>query len=171
MTSHLTVSVELISFMKWILKHKKTEFSQLIKTSLQEGLRNEIMSVTHRQQDVSTEDLYEVVNTFLAFIEDDIVDEMTKKYMHHTHTHERPTPSTSTPLNTQSLYKSLTPTTQAQLQSMVGGNAPEILSHSIEEAAHQLNGSVDGNSEQAKRLAVMRAVLNNWAPEKDSEVN
>jgi|GEM_PF-4027033 len=171
MTSHLTVSVELISFMKWVLKHKKSELSSLVSLAIRDGLKEKINDAARVAQHVPPEELYKVVNTFLGFIEDEITGHLAKSFFH-SDRNTKPYPKTLEalePIDDSSLYKSLTPVTQAHLHAAAGSE--QILSNSIHEAAEQLNEHSEYQSDQEKRRAILKAVLNNWSPETSNEVN
>lgn len=160
MAAHLTISLELITFMKWVLEHKQEAFAHFIEASLAPELRN-LLLYADNSADVSSEDLYETVNNFLGFIEHSMAQTLSDAPAQ---------PATvSGTLDGKELYRSLSAQTHAQLKQAFD---KDLLAESMQHAATKLDedAAPKSPSEQATKHVVLQSLLNKWQPG-DNEVN
>jgi len=152
MASQLTVSLELIAFMKWMLHHKKSFLNKLIIQALQEGLRTELAQLIEEEDNMPADELYYIVNSFLGHIEKQLQTQITQQ---------------PEQISQGALFQSFSPQTQVQLQTL----DKEALSMSMYQTATLLDEDKKDHSEQMKKHLLLRQLLNNWSPPDSSEVN
>lgn len=160
MASHLTISVELIAFMKWVLRNKRAALNSFLASVMDEQLCAEIDRIIHEPKELSGDELYSIVNSFLGHIEAEMISHL-----------ESDEPPAEASEDTEALYHSLSPQMQAQLTQAFGD---DVLSQGVSQAATLLNENgeaQDVQSEQVKKHALMRSLLNTWSPLGDDEVN
>lgn len=157
MAAHLTISLELITFMKWVLEHKQEAFARFIHTTLDPKLREDLLCMTDGNGDVSSEELYETVNNFLGFIEESMA-----------HSLSDAKPATTSD-GRKELYHSLCPRTQAQLNQAFD---EDLLSASMQQAVTLLREAPQPttHSEQVKKHVLLQSLLSKWHPS-DGDVN
>lgn len=164
MASHLSISVELIAFMKWVLHNKKGALNAFLRQALDAEIRAEILSIMHESRDLSGDELYQIVNSFLGHIEEQIMDEIEKDVRGDSHHHEQK--------SADDLYDVLSPQMQAQLTQVFDDH---VIHQGMHHAAAQLMGENSPNevehSEKVKKHVLMSNLLNQWTPPTDDEVN
>jgi hypothetical protein len=70
MATQLTISLELIAFMQWIIQQKEGAFSEFIDQALDETIRKRLVELQKDESiSLSSEELYETLNGFLGVIE------------------------------------------------------------------------------------------------------
>jgi hypothetical protein len=70
MSTQLTISLELITFMKWVLEHNKELLTHFIKDSCDPELQAILATVTDDQSiSLPAADMYETLNTFIQHME------------------------------------------------------------------------------------------------------
>lgn len=158
MTSHLTVSLELIAFMRWLLKNRKSLLNALVDQAINDSLYEEMEELAEESPDLSSEELHKIVNGFLSHIENQLAEHMLEG---HEHEDEGSTAQPS------KLLQSLSPATKAQLQSF----NEDDLHTSVRQTATVLNQQDGAHSEQVKKHLLLRNLLNNWSPDKNDGVN
>ena len=152
MTSHLTVSLELIAFMRWLLKNRKSLLNALVDQALNDTLYAEMEELAEQSPDLSSEELHRIVNGFLSHIEEQLGEHMLDGEQPHEH---RVQPST--------LLNSLSSFTQNQLQSF----DQAAVHTSMQQTATVLQQQTGDHSEQVKKHLLLRNLLDNWSPDKE----
>ncbi|MGD1997945.1 MAG: hypothetical protein PVJ92_03465 [Candidatus Dependentiae bacterium] len=153
MTSHLTVSLELIAFMRWLLKNRKSLLNALVTQSLNDSLYEEMEELAEQSPDLSSDELHSIVNGFLGYIEEELAKNMLGD-------DEKPAR-----LQPGRLLQSLSSLAQTQLQSF---NEDELHT-SMQQTAAVLQQKSGEHSEQVKKHLLLRNLLNNWSPEKNKD--
>ncbi|MDQ5940723.1 MAG: hypothetical protein QG632_449 [Candidatus Dependentiae bacterium] len=70
MSTQLTISIELITFMQWVLKYKSDAFAAFIAQTVDTDLREKLIALSQDTQiTVSSNKLYETLSNFMRFIE------------------------------------------------------------------------------------------------------
>jgi len=70
MSTQLTISIELITFMKWVLKHKRDAFAQFIQDSITPELAHNLKELAQDTTiTVSGDELYQTLSTFMQYLE------------------------------------------------------------------------------------------------------
>ncbi len=70
MSTQLTISIELITFMQWVLKYKSDAFAAFIAQTVDSDLREKLVAISQNTQPtVSSDKLYETLSNFVRFIE------------------------------------------------------------------------------------------------------
>ncbi len=73
MSTQLTISIELIAFMEWVLKHKSDIFMTFINTVIDTELRDKLTALsTNRELELENADLYTTLNNFVRYMESHI---------------------------------------------------------------------------------------------------
>ena len=163
MASHLSISVELIAFMKWVLHNKKGALNAFLRKALDSEIRAEILSIMHESRELSGDELYQIVNSFLGHIEEQIMTQVENDVRGDT-VSEQP--------DADDLYGVLSPQMQAQLTQAFDD---DVIHQGMHQAAAQLmseNGRTEvEHSEKLKKHILMSNLLNQWSPPSDDEVN
>lgn len=161
MSSHLSISVELIAFMKWLLEHKRPALNSFLASVLDKDIRAELIHIMHEPEQFSGEQLYDIVNTFLGHIEEEVMSSVEQEAA------QGPPASKD---ESTAWYKSLSKQTQAQLNQAFDNRA---LHTGALQAANMLeqNATSKKQSEQVKKNALLHNLLENWLPMNDEEVN
>lgn len=148
--------------MKWVLQHKKGALNTFLRQSLDAEIRAEILDIMHESRELSGDELYHIVNSFLGHIEDQIMTQVEN---------EVSAPAVSSE-SAHELYGVLTPQMQAQLTQAFDD---DVIHQGMHHAAAQLNNedgrSKSEHSEQVKRHVLMSSLLNQWSPPSDDEIN
>ena len=70
MSTQLTISIELIAFMKWVLEHKSEAFAEFIAHALDAQLQKELIHLMKNPKiSIPTDELYETLSSFMHHIE------------------------------------------------------------------------------------------------------
>jgi len=70
MSTQLTISIELIALMEWVLKNKSDLFMEFINNVIDEPLRAKLITVTtNKEVELESADLYITLNNFIGFME------------------------------------------------------------------------------------------------------
>jgi hypothetical protein len=70
MSTQLTISLELITFMKWVLEHNKELLTQFMKEACDPELQAILAAVSDDQSiSLPANDMYETLNTFIRHME------------------------------------------------------------------------------------------------------
>ena len=167
MASHLTISVELIAFMKWVLQKKQAALNTFLDQVMDQELRTELEQLVQSPVDVSSDELYAIVNNFLGHVEEQILDRLDTD----TGQNQQHLPQ-STGVDSASLYHSLPPQMQAQLTQAFDD---DVLVQGVHKAATALSNepgrAQPEHSEQVKKHILMQSLLSSWSPPSDDEVN
>lgn len=154
MTSHLTVSIELIAFMRWLLRNRKALLSTLVDQALNDSLYAEMAELTETMPNLSSEELHKIVNSFLSHIEQQIAVRMTND-------------APQQKVRPAHFLRTLSPKTQALLHSL----NEEVLAQSVQQTVSFLSHNREKQSEQSKKHLLLRNLLNNWSPDTGDEMN
>lgn len=154
MTSHLTVSLELIAFMRWLLKNRKSLLNALVDQAVHGSLYDEMEELAEQSPDLGSEELHKIVNGFLSHIESQLAEHMLEG-------------QEQGEVQPSKLLQSLSSVTKAQLQSF----DEEELHTSMQQTASVLSQQDGTHSEQVKKHLLLRNLLNNWSPDKKDGVN
>jgi hypothetical protein len=73
MSTQISLSLELISLLSWLLKHEKTALSNLVRNALEHGFAEEIDQIDNTVDNGVNEDLYNTVLDFLDYLEDNLI--------------------------------------------------------------------------------------------------
>ena len=155
MTSHLSVSLELIAFMRWLLRNRKSLLNTLIDQALNDSLYEEMEELAEQSPDLTSDELHKILNGFLSYIEQ----QMTKRMLEEEQQGDAPAP--------HQLLQSLSSFTQSKLQSF----DENALQTSMKQTATVLQQQTGEHSEQVKKHLLLRNLLNNWSPDKEEGVN
>ena len=83
MNSSLSLSIELIYLMGWLLKNEKSKLNALVKQAMHDGLAYDLQKL----QDITHEDvsdhLHKTVLNFLSYMEEALADNMDAPHMTH----------------------------------------------------------------------------------------
>lgn len=98
MSTQLTISIELIAFMEWVLKYKRDHLNEFISHMIDDDLKEQIALITaDREAALSSNDLYMTLNDFIRHMEECINEEVAQEELaqtctrrsskHRRHTH------------------------------------------------------------------------------------
>ena len=160
MTSHLTVSLELIAFMRWLLKNRKSLLNALVDQAINDSLYDEMEELAEQSSEMTSEELHKIVNGFLSHIEGQLAEHMLEGHEHDNDV----TADTALP---SKLLQSLSSLTKSQLQSFDEAE----LHTSAQQTATVLSQQDGSQSEQVKKHLLLRNLLNNWSPDKNDGIN
>ncbi len=154
MRSHLTVSLELIAFIKWLLKNRKDVLHDLVEESMSDDLLDELEALNAKNagNDDNNAELYDVVNEFVSHLEEDLVHQLR---------HVRP-------INLGDKKSSLETLTDVNLQNF---DADDIIASTRQTDSMTLDDPLVQEDDQLKRHMLLKNLLNNWQPIEGDEVN
>jgi len=153
MRSHLTVSLELIAFIKWLLKNRKDVLHDLVEESMSDDLLDELEALNAQgTNDDENAELYDVVNEFVSHLEEDLL-------YHIRH---------SRPISFGDKKSSLETLTDVNLQNF---DAHDIIASTRQTDSMTLDNPLAQEDEQLKRHMLLKNLLNNWQPIENDEVN
>ncbi|MDQ5890151.1 MAG: hypothetical protein QG604_25 [Candidatus Dependentiae bacterium] len=70
MSTQLTISIELITFMQWVLTHKSDAFATFITDTIDAELKDKLaLMASDKDITVSSDQLYETLSSFVRYIE------------------------------------------------------------------------------------------------------
>jgi len=73
MSTQLTISIELITYMKWLLSHKREELTTFMRGTMTHDIEKELINLASQSNPESaTDDLYEALSGFITALEDDL---------------------------------------------------------------------------------------------------
>ena len=161
MGTHLTVSIELVLFMKWLIAQKRPQIKNLIHQALDAGLEKYIDEIHEKKRTIKTEELSEGVRSFIDFLEQELNDSLDSPRLNEQSAEEAREELASYGLDN---------TTLAHLQDF----NPEEIVASAQETAHDLKQietpSITANSAQRKEM-LTKHLLENWSPGKKTDIN
>ena len=71
MSTQLTISIELITFMEWILKHKSDVLSSFISHAVDDNLKKKLVAISaNKELTMSNDDLYTTLSHFVRYMEE-----------------------------------------------------------------------------------------------------
>lgn len=76
MNSTLSLSIELIYLMGWLLKNEKSKLSALVKQAMQDGLAYDLEKLNSMDHEDVSEHLHKTVLNFLSYMEETLVDNL-----------------------------------------------------------------------------------------------
>ena len=72
MNNSLSLSLELICLIAWLLKHDEHKLDDLVKKAIQNGLTEDLNKLNHEDAQKVTEELFSTILDFLIFLEDSL---------------------------------------------------------------------------------------------------
>jgi len=142
---NLSVSLELIYLMGWLLRHKRGALKALVEGAIDEGLATQLEHIDPLDQTTMAEQLHETLLEFLLFLEDSLHDSLEPEELSNTEALFTPMVNTidTESLDAQTLWASIR---QAK-QQMAQGEKPEA------------------------KTALLKSLLKNWQPDSQEPVN
>lgn len=156
MSAHFTVSLELVAFMRWLIKNKKSEIATLMRACLSEGFHHELLVLKHGNVNLESQPQYinNIITSFLQYLEE----ELFTSYHEHTE-HRKKNPA---------LLTTLSDKTKFQLHNLLD---QQSVRESLAETEAMLHNSPSQPSEQAKKQLILQNVLQKWFPTEGEEIN
>ncbi|MFH1832196.1 MAG: hypothetical protein ABH827_05365 [bacterium] len=155
MNSSLSLSLELICLLSWLLKNEKHMLNDVVKEAIKNGLIHDINKLELEEMSKITEDLDTTILDFLIYLEDSLADNL-KTVPYHAKAETDITP------------------TLKKIESI--GFNPNTLRTSIKQVKAQIikekqhNPKVSTDTEYAKQV-LFKQIIKNWKPSSKDTMN
>ncbi len=73
MTTQISLSLELVCLVGWLLKHEKTLLNNIVKQAIEHGFVDELATIESDESQQTTDHLYNTIVDFLEFLEQSLL--------------------------------------------------------------------------------------------------
>jgi len=154
---NLTLSLELIYLMGWLMKNKQKELRSLVEMAMEEVLANQLEDISPLDQTTMAEQLHETLLDFLIFLEDALNESLEPEELLEGEDDLIPTVDKidAQTLDAQTLWMSIH---QAKKQLIERKKAEKASGKPVK-------------NQPAAKTALLKVLLENWQPNKQDPVN
>ncbi|MCB9493658.1 MAG: hypothetical protein H6679_05280 [Epsilonproteobacteria bacterium] len=158
MSNHISISLELISLINWLMKNEKAMLHSLIKHAIKNGFAQELEKVEALESSKTTEQLYTSVLDFLVFLEDTLIQHLES--------------GNFDPQSKEAMLPALQKLTNESLNDKTIWLSMQQAQHQLSKAAREETTHTPKTEQEKKAAGVLvEQLLKNWEPSNKDSVN